>query len=103
MGLLSLAPAVAVACRGKSKWSRAVELDVRAPLDLCAEGIELAILDGIFETRMLAVRAIAPVALLGDHRLGNCERILGRAEPHDIGGARLGIGLAMGHAHAAAD
>ena len=79
------------------------ELDARALLDLGAERIEPAVLDRVFEPRVLAVRAVAPVALHGDHRLGDLHRIFGAAEAHDVGGARIGVGLAVGHAHAAAD
>ena len=52
---------------------------------------------------MLAVGAVAPVALHGDDRFGDLHRVLGLAEAHHVGGARISVGLAMGHAHAAAD
>ena len=79
------------------------ELHAGAALDLGAEGIEAAILDRVLEPRVLAVGAVAPVALHGDDRFGDRHRIFGRAEAHDIGGARISVRLAMGHAHAAAD
>ena len=52
---------------------------------------------------MLAVRAVAPVALHGDDGFGDRHRVGGRAEAHHVGGARISVRLAMGHAHAAAD
>src|SRR3712207_8510067 len=53
-------------------------------------------LDGVFEARMLAVGAVAPVALHCDDRLGDRQRILGTAERHHVGGARVGVRLAVG-------
>ena len=43
----------------------------------------------------LRFASVAPIALHGDHRLGDCERIVRRAEAHDVGGARIGLELAM--------
>ena len=51
----------------------------------------------------LRLAAIAEVALHEHHLLGDVDRLLGPAEAHDVGGAREGLGLAVGHAHAAAD
>ena len=98
-----VAPAVAVAGRGEPERPSGRERHVGAPFDLGAEGIEPAILDGVFEPRVLAVVAVAPIALHGDDRLGDRHRILGLAKAHHVGGARIGVRLAMGHAHAAAD
>src|SRR5205807_6205928 len=72
-------------------------------LDFGAEGVKPAVLDGVFEPRVLALGAVAPVALHGDDGLGHRDRVLRPAEAHDVGGARIGLGLAVGHAHAAAD
>ena len=52
---------------------------------------------------MLAVGAVAPVALHRHHGFGDGDRVLGSAEAHHVGGARIGVRLAVGHAHAAAD
>ena len=52
---------------------------------------------------MLAVGAIAEVALHQHDFFGDIDRLLGRAEAHDVGGARIGFRLAVRHAHAAAD
>src|SRR5215831_20295387 len=52
---------------------------------------------------MLAIDPVAPVALHRDDGLGNGERVLGAAEPEHVRDAGIGVGLAMGHAHAATD
>ena len=46
-----------------------------ALLDLGTEIIEPAILDRVFEPRVLAVLAIAPVTLHGDDGLGNLHGV----------------------------
>ena len=81
----------------------AAELHARALLHLGAERIEPAVLDGVFQPRVLAIGAVAPVALHGDDRLGHGDRVARLAEAHHVGGARIGVRLAMRHAHAAAD
>ena len=55
--------------------SRLAELHAGALLDLGAERIEPAVLDGVFEPRVLAVGAVAPVALHRDDRLGDRDRL----------------------------
>ena len=52
---------------------------------------------------MLAVGAVAPVALHRDDGFGDRDRVPRLAEAHHVGGARIGLRLAVGHAHAAAD
>src|SRR5262245_1040598 len=52
---------------------------------------------------MLALDPVAPIALHRDDGLGNGERVLGPAEPEQVRDAGIGVGLAMGHAHAATD
>src|SRR5207244_10937742 len=99
--ILAFHPAVAVASRGEGEGLGLAELDPAPTLDLGAEGIEPAVLDRVFEPCVLALRAVAPVALHGDNRLGHRNRVLRPAEADNIGGARIGLGLAMGHAHAA--
>ena len=72
--VLALGPAVAVAGRGERERLGGAELHARALLHLGAEGIEAAVLDGVFEPRVLAIRPVAPVALHRDDRLGDRER-----------------------------
>src|SRR5262245_22535241 len=98
-----LAPAITVAGRGERKRSSRAKLDAGAALNFRAERIEAAILDGVFQPRVLAILAIAPVALHGDDGFGDLDSVRGRAKAHDVGSARIGILLAMSHAHAAAD
>ena len=52
---------------------------------------------------MLAVGAIAVVALHGHDLLGHVHRVLRLAEADHVAGARIGLRLAVGHPHAAAD
>ena len=101
--VVALRPAILVAGRREREGLRRRELHAGAALDFGAEGIQAAVLDGVFEPRVLAVLAVAPVALHGDDGFGDLHRIGGRAETHDVGGARISVRLAMGHAHAAAD
>src|ERR1700688_3551274 len=101
--VLALGPAVAVAGREQSECARLIEAPADPPLDLGAERGKTAVLDRVFEAGMLAVRPVAPVALHGDDRLGDRDRVLRPAEADEIAGARIGVGLAVGHAHASAD
>ena len=52
---------------------------------------------------MLAIFSIAPVALNRYDLFGHINGLVGLAEAEHVGGARKGVNLAMGHAHAAAD
>ncbi len=52
---------------------------------------------------MLAVAAVAPIALHGDGCFRDGDGVAGRAKSQNVGGARIGVGLAVGHSHAAAD
>src|SRR3974390_2981762 len=99
----AVVPAIAVAGRSESERLGRRELDVSATLDLGAESIQPAVLDGVFEPRVLTVFPIAPVALHGDHRFGDRQHVLGFAETYDIGDAWISVALAVGHAHAATD
>src|SRR5437763_17184311 len=101
--VLALAPAVAVAGRGEREGPGRAERPADAPLDLGPERAEAMILDRVFEPGMLAVRPVAPVALDGDDRLCDRDRVFDPAEAERIAGARIGLGLAVGHPHAAAD
>src|SRR6266536_5210278 len=101
--VLALGPAVAVAGRGEREGSRLAQALADAALDLGAERSKAAVLDGIFEPSMLAVRPVAPVALHGDDRFGDRDRIPRAAEAEQVADARIGVGLAMGYPHAAAD
>src|SRR5262245_63249975 len=98
--VLALRPAVAVAGRREGELAGRAQPLADAALDLGAERVEAVILDRIFDARVLTVRAIAPVALHGDDRFRDRDRVLRGAEADDVAGARIGVGLAMGHAHA---
>ena len=77
--------------------------DARAFLDLAFEPRNAAILDGVFQTRMLAVRAVAEVTLGGKDGLSNLVDLVGRDEAQNIGQAREGFGISMAHSEPAAD
>ena len=98
-----LAPAVAVAGRGELERLCRFNDNLRAAHDFGAEEIEPAVLDSVFQPCVLAVQAVAPVSLHGDHGLGNRHGVFGRAKAHQVGGARVGVLLAVGHSHPAAN
>ncbi len=96
-------PAVAIAGVVEPERPRRRQGVAEPTLDLGAEPVDAAILDRVFEPRVLAVRPIAEVALHQHHLLGHIDRLLGQAKAHDVGGPGKRLGLAVGHAHAAAD
>src|SRR6185437_255980 len=69
LAVLALRPAVAVAVRGERVGPRFLERLARALGDLGAEGVGSVIVERIFQPRMFAVRAVAPVALNRADRL----------------------------------
>ncbi len=96
-------PAVAVTIVGKSERAGGLKLVAEAGLDLAAEPVEAAILDGVFEAGVLALGAVAKIALDEDDLLGDVHGLAGRAKTEDIGEARVSGLVAVGLAHAAAD
>ena len=96
-------PAVAIARVLEAERAGRLQGVAEPALDLGAEPVDAAVLDRVFEARVLAVGAIAEIALHQHDLLGDVDRLLGRAEAHDVGGARIGFRLAVRHAHAAAD
>src|SRR6478672_12949672 len=101
--IVALRPAVLVASRCKRERFCRGELDAGPTLDFSAEGVEAAVLDGVFESRVLAVLAVAPIALDGDDGFRHFYGIASGAKTHHVCCARIRILLAMGHAHATAD
>jgi len=51
---------------------------------------------------LLPIGPVAPVALHGDDSFRHGQHIAGLAEAQHVGGARIGVRFAVGHAHAAA-
>ncbi|GJE43124.1 hypothetical protein AEGHOMDF_2303 [Methylobacterium soli] len=100
--VLARHPAVAVAVAGELEGLRLGEALADPLLDLGPERRQAVALDRVLEARVLAALAVAPVALDRHHGLGHPHGVVGFAEQHQVGGAREGVGLAMGHAHAAA-
>src|SRR5271170_7362609 len=101
--VLAVAPAVAVAGRGEGECFRLPELYTTPALDLHAESVKPVVLDRVLQARVLAVGAVAPIALDRHHRFADRECLLRPAIAYDVSGARIGIGLAVGHAHTASD
>src|ERR1700693_5102463 len=99
----AFAPTEAVAGRGEGIGARSSELKTNPSLDLRSKYVQPAIVNRIFEPRMAAVAAVAPVPLDGNDRLGDRHGIFGVAEADHVAEARIGPDIAMRHAHTAAD
>src|SRR6185312_3374660 len=101
--VLALRPAVTVAVRGERVRPRLLQRLAGALGNLGAESVGAVIVERVFEPRVLAVGAIAPVALDGADRFSDGEQILRSAKAEHVADTRIGFRLAVGHAHAAAD
>ena len=95
-------PAELIAARGKLEGPRSREREAGAPLHLADEPFEATGVDRVLQPRVLAIAAIAEIALRGHDRFGHREQLLGRHEADHITEARIGSGLAVGGAEAAA-
>ena len=58
--------------------------------------------DHVFEARMFAIGAIAKIPVYSDHGFGEGLQMFGFEEADDVRHAGEGVGIAMGHSHAAA-
>ena len=96
-------PAEAVAAVVEGEGPRRREREAGAAFHLLREPIQPAVVDRVLQARALAHGAVAKVALGGDHGGGHGDHLVGRDEADDVGQARIGFGIAMGGAHAAAD
>src|SRR5262249_8120979 len=99
----AFAPAITVARRGERERPWGAKLAPSAPLDLGPEIVETTILDRVLEPCVLAIFPIAPITLHGDDGLCNLDGNFGFTKAHHVRSARIGIGFAMGHAHATTD
>ncbi len=101
--VLAFDPAEAVAVVIETKGARRRQRESGAPLHLGFEPAEPAIVDGVFQPRTLAHHAVAEIALRGHHRGRQRNDLVRRDEADHVADARIGLGIAMAGAHAAAD
>jgi len=99
----ALVPTEGILNRGEMEVAGRTKDNARALLDLAFEPHNAAILDGVFQTRMLAVRAVAEVSLGGENDLSNFVDLVGSDEAQNIGQAREGFGISMAHSETATD
>ena len=99
----ALVPTERILNRCEMEVAGRTKSNARAFLDLAFEPHNAAILDGVFQTRMLAVRAVSEVTLGGEDGLSNLVDLIGRDEAQNIGQAREGFGISMAHSKPAAD
>ena len=98
-----LHPTVLVLNRGKYHRTRGRKGDAAALLDLGLEPLDTAVSDGVFETRVLAVGAVAMVALGCEHRVRDGVDLLASDEAERIRQTRKRFLIAVAHAQPAAD
>ena len=96
-------PTEGILNRGEMEVAGRTKDNARAFLDLAFEPRNAAILNGVFQTRMLAVCAVAEVTLGGEDGLANFIDLVGSDESQNIGQAREGLGISMAHSETAAD
>ena len=96
-------PAEAVAVVDEGERPRRGEGEPGAAFDFGLEPVQAAIVDRVLQARALAHDAVAEVALRGDHGFGDGDDLVGRDEADHVGQARVGLRIAVGRAHAAAD
>ena len=101
--VVALVPAEFVGVVRECEGMRRLKGDARATRDFELECFQTVIVDGVLQPCALAHRAVAPVALGGDHGFGDRDHLVRRDEADHVGDARIGFGIAVGRAHAAAD
>ena len=101
--VVATVPAEAVAVVLEHVLAYRREGEAAAAFDFGAEPVESAILDRVLEAGALAHFAIAEIALRGQHGLGDGEDLIRTDEAEGSGQQRVGFGIAVAGAHAAAD
>ena len=101
--VLALVPAEPIAVVRQCQFARRRQCLAQTRLDLLAKPVDPQGLDGIFESRLLAIVPIAVVALHQHDRLRHGHDAIRRAVADDVGKPREGRRLTMRHAHAAPD
>ena len=96
-------PAVAVAGTGEFERARLAELPTETGFEFVFEPVHSAVLDGVFEARVLAVGAVAEIALHGENFFRHFDDFFAGKVTDHVGETRIGLGVAVRHAKAAAD
>src|SRR5579859_3916069 len=100
--IVALCPAEPVAVAGEGIGACFRQRVPKPPLDLAAEGGNSHPFHGVFETSMLAIRAVAEIALHRHDLFRDVHGLIRGAETDDVAGSGESIRLAVCHAHAAA-
>jgi hypothetical protein len=87
--VVALNPSEAIAVVLERERTRGCERFAEAALHLADEPVEPAIVDRVFEPGALALRAVAEIALHGQHGFGNRENLIGRNETDHVREARI--------------
>ena len=83
-------PAKVVDVRGELVRPRRLQLVAETLLDLGGKVLDAHAVDGVLDTRVLAVRAVTVVALGRENSLGDFETLVRRAEADNVGETRVG-------------
>src|SRR4029434_3650003 len=78
---------------------RGLEFNASPLLDFSPYPVHTPFLHDIFETRMLAVSAVAKIAVNGQDRLGDIDKFFGREKTNYVGQARISGFVAMTAPH----
>mmetsp|Transcript_15739 Transcript_15739/g.40733 ORF Transcript_15739/g.40733 Transcript_15739/m.40733 type:complete len:284 (+) Transcript_15739:476-1327(+) len=102
VAVVCLVPTEAVAVLSEFEGPLRSELESRASLDLGAVLIDSHILNGVLETRMLAVGSITKVSLHQHDLLSHFKGLFHRHKTKYVRKAGVGLCVAVSHAHATA-
>ncbi len=95
-------PAVGVGALGEGEGFRRLQFESQPLFQLDGEILLPHALERVFQTRQLAVGAVAEIALDGDDLPAGIERFLLRDKADDGAKQRVGLRISVRHAHAAA-
>ncbi len=95
-------PAEKVALLGEFVRTGHFEAETGALFELRPEPLDPFFLEDVFEAGVPAVFPVAEIAVDGDYGLGRVHDLVRGDETDDIGDARVGLGVAVAHAQAAA-
>ena len=101
--LAVLRPSEPVSGRRELERPRRLERESEALLELRPEPVEAAVGYGVLESRVLAFRAVAEVALGRDHGLRDREKLLRAQESDQVREPRIGLRVAVRGTEAATD
>ena len=89
-------------CRSNLNGIGSARLELHPALQLLAEPLDAAVLQDVFQPRVLPVGAVAEIAMDRQHRLGHLHHFLRRQKADDVRQPREGRLVAVAAAHAAA-